>query len=233
MAFSSRCACSIESDGDAVLRQRIHQPRALTVFQLADVVDRETARGGRRSQQAASEARAFFVGPVHELHRHRRWRRGVKPQRLERRRDAQRAVEPAAVGHRIEMAADDHGLRRGAGQRHPVVAGRIGLDVQAELRDLAGEPGARIAPDRSPGEALGAVGIRGPRGELAQIGDDALGAGHERRTVEHRRSRRFESTRDRRVVAICPRACGSRDRVLRDATDVSSRGECYDRACRP
>ena len=64
----------------------------------------------------------FFVGPVDEPQRHRRRRARVHPQRLEPGDDAEAAVEPAAIGHRIEMAADDHRLRRRAGQRHPVVA---------------------------------------------------------------------------------------------------------------
>ena len=70
---------------DAVFRQRVHEPSALTILQIADGVDLQAAgrRGG--AQQTPPESRAFLVGPVDELERDRRRRRGVHPQRFERR----------------------------------------------------------------------------------------------------------------------------------------------------
>ena len=46
--------------------------------------------------------------------------------------------------------------------------------AQAELGDLAAEPLARVAPDRSPGEPLRAVGVEVRARKLAQIGNDSL-----------------------------------------------------------
>jgi hypothetical protein len=95
-------------------------------------------------------------------------------QHFERGRDAEAAVEPAAVRNGIEMAADNYGLRRSARQRDPVVAGRISRDVEPERGDFAAKPVARVTPDRSPRETLRSVGGCRPGGELAQIGDYPL-----------------------------------------------------------
>ena len=60
-------------------------------------------------------------------------------------------------------------------KRHPVVAGRIGLDLETERRHFFPEPLARVAPHRPPREALRAVGRRRARGKLAQVGDHSCG----------------------------------------------------------
>src|SRR5438093_1092953 len=72
------------------------------------------------------------------------------------------------------MTADDHRLRRRAGKGDPVVAGRIGVDAQPELRDPAAKPVARLAPHRTPREPLRPVCRRGAGSQLAKIVDDAL-----------------------------------------------------------
>ena len=131
---------------DPVFRERIDQPRALPICQLAHLLDLQAPGGGRRPEQAATEPSAFFVRPVHELQRHRRPGARVHPQRLEGRHHTEAAVEPSAIRHRVEMAADDDGLWRRAGHRHPVVAGRIRFDRQSELGNPALEPVARVAP---------------------------------------------------------------------------------------
>src|SRR5262249_13074669 len=111
--------------------------------------------------------------PVHELQRDGRLRAGVHAERLERRHHTKRAVQPAAIRDRIEVAADDHRLRRCSGERDPVIAGGVGVDGEAERRELVLEPGARLPPDGPPREALSAVGGGSPRGELAQVVDHA------------------------------------------------------------
>src|SRR4029078_143009 len=69
---------------------------------------------------------------------------------------------------------DDHGLWRRAGNRHPVVAGRVGFDGQAQPGDLAAEPVTSVAPDRSPRQALRSVGGAGALLEFTQSGNNAL-----------------------------------------------------------
>ena len=175
---------------DAVFRERIHERRPLPILQLAHLVDFQAAGRGGGSEKAPPKARAFFIGPVDELQRHRRLRVRVHAERLERRHHTEAAVEPSAVRHRVEMAADDHGLGRGAGQRHPVVAGRVGVDAQAELGDLGLEPLARVAPHRSPRETLRAIGRRRARRQLAEIINHAL----------HTKYRRRGSHRERPII---------------------------------
>ena len=160
---------------DAVLRQRVDEPRALTVLQLADVVDLQTAGRRRRSEQAAAEARAFFVRPVHQPQRHRRRRRRrasaalrAPPPRRGSRRASRRSAPSRDGCRRSRFSATRPAASPSCCRRNPVSI------AQAELGDLACEPRARVAPHRPPGEALRAVGCRGARRELAQIGDDAF-----------------------------------------------------------
>ena len=150
----------------AVLRQRVDEPRAAAIDQLAHLVDLQAAGGGRRPEQAPAEAGAFLVGPVHQFQRDRRPLGGVHPQDFECGHDAERPVEPPAVRHRIKMAADDDRPGRGAAKRDPVVSRGIGVDRESEPGDLAGKPRARVAPHRSPGQPLGAVCRRRPRRQL-------------------------------------------------------------------
>ncbi len=175
LQFLPRVDHAIEQD--AVLGQRIHQPGALAILQVSDVVERQAAGRRRRSEQAPAEARPFFVGPVHELQRDRRRLPRVRAQGFERGHDPERAVQPTAVRHRIQMRADDHGLLRGSCERDPVVAGGIGLDREAEGRDFFLEPDAGVAPHRTPREALRSVGRRRPRSQFAQFGDHPPGPG--------------------------------------------------------
>ena len=161
-------------DVHAVLRQRVDQARAVAIDQLAHLVDLQAAGGGRRAEQAAAEAGAFLVGPVHQLQRDRRPPGGVHAQHFERGHHAETSVQPSAVRHRIEMAADDDRARRVAADRHPVVAGGIGLDGEPEFGDPGGEPRARLAPHRSPGQPLGPIGGRRARRQLTKIGNHSL-----------------------------------------------------------
>ena len=95
--------------------------------------------------------------------------------------------------------------------------------VQAELGDLAVEPLARVAPHRPPGEALRAVGRRGARGELAQVGDDPLCIHRPlqiRRTQRPRRSHlgrpgsaHAELVDMAALRSIVRKACAERNRV--------------------
>ena len=70
------------------------------------LVGHRAGRGGRAEERAA-EACTLFVGPVDEANRQRRRPfLGEPAQHLEARDDVERAVEPAAVRHRIDVTAD-------------------------------------------------------------------------------------------------------------------------------
>ena len=129
------------------------------------------AAGARRPQQAAREARALFVGEVHDGQRHGRRPAGVAAERLDARQHAERAVEPAAVGHRVEVAADDDGLRSCARQRDPVVAGDVGLGAQSFRASTVVEPAACVTPHRTPRHPLGAMGVARPRRQGTEVGN--------------------------------------------------------------
>ncbi len=112
-------------DFDAVLAQRIDEANTGPIDETAHVFELEAAARRRRAEEAPAEPRALFVGPVHELQRHRRPLAGVGAQRLEASHHAERAIEPAAVRDRVEMAADDDRAVGIAAQRRPAVAGGV------------------------------------------------------------------------------------------------------------
>ncbi len=157
---------------DAVLCQRLREPYALAVHQVSHAVGHETPACGRRPQEAARETRALFVGEVHDGQRHGRDGAVEPTERLDAREYAKRAVEPAAVGHGVQVAADDDGV--GARARHgdPVVAGDVGFCAQPRLNQHEVEPAACVTPDRTPRHSLGAMGVAGPRRQGAKVGND-------------------------------------------------------------
>ena len=94
---------------DAVLAQRVRQRdrrrASRSCAQLVLVAHR--AGGRRRAEERAAEARALLVGPVDEPDRQRRRALlGDPPQHLDAGDDVEAAVEPAAVRHRVDVAAD-------------------------------------------------------------------------------------------------------------------------------
>ena len=86
------------------------------------------ARGCARAEEPAAEARAFLVGPVDEPHRDRRLALlGDPTQHLDAGDDVQASVEPAAVRHRVDVAADEDGALRVAAEREPLVPRLVDL----------------------------------------------------------------------------------------------------------
>ena len=128
-------------------RERVGQGDAVAVGQPAHGVGVERAGAGARAEQAAAEARALLVGPVDELERERARLGGERAQHLERGDDAERAVEPAAVGHRVEVAADDHEALVVAGRvAHVLPAASVSTVDAADRVELAAQPVARERP---------------------------------------------------------------------------------------
>ena len=120
-------ASSARVEVDAVRGERVGKRDAVAVRELAQLVLVGHRAGGRaRAEEAAAEARALLVGPVDEPHRDRRRPFvGDAPQHLGAGDDVEAAVEPAAVRHRVDVAADEDGALRLAGEREPLVAGRV------------------------------------------------------------------------------------------------------------
>ena len=182
-AFEPRAGVERAVEVDAVRRQRVGQRGAVAVGQPAHGVGLEAPGGGAGAEQAAPEARALLVGPVHELEREPARLRGERAQHLEPGDDVQRPVEPAAARHRVQVPADDHELVGLAGRRRPRVARLVGLDGHAVDRvELRAQPLARRDPRVRPRDPLGAVVVPGPAAQLLQPLDRARGVdgGHQR-----------------------------------------------------
>ena len=70
----------------------------------------EIARAGGGTEQTFPEARAFFIGPIDQAHRHRRLPsefRTDAPQDFQAGESVERTIEPAAVRHRVDVTADE------------------------------------------------------------------------------------------------------------------------------
>jgi hypothetical protein len=93
---------------DAVLAQCVRQRDPVAVGQPPQLVlVGHRAGRRRRAEQRAAEARALLVGPVDQAHGQRRLALlRDPPQHLDTGDDVEAAVEPAAVRHRVDVAAD-------------------------------------------------------------------------------------------------------------------------------
>ena len=111
------------------------------VREARDRVRVELARERGGAEQAEAEARALLVGPVDQRRAGLRGDEslGVRPQDSDGRHDAERAVEPASVGHGVDVRADR--------QRRPARRRRRGAPTGCRPRrarsTLRSRPGAR------------------------------------------------------------------------------------------
>jgi hypothetical protein len=91
-------------DVDPVLSEDLGQAVALFVAEAAEHLEIERAHTGGRAEQAAAEPGALLVGPVDQGDGDRRRALGgERAQQLEPGHHAQRAVEPAAFRHAVEV----------------------------------------------------------------------------------------------------------------------------------
>ena len=173
-ALERRARVERRVEVDAVLAQRVGQRRPVAVGQAADGVGLQRAGGRARAQQAAPEARALLVGPADELERQRPRLGRLRAQHLEAGEDVEDPVEPPAVGHRIQVPADDDEALGVARRGGPEVAGRVALDADAvDGGELVAEPVVGRLPGVGPRDALGAVVVAGQALELAQVRNDS------------------------------------------------------------
>jgi hypothetical protein len=168
---------------DAESPDRLGQRRAVGVLQRTQVVlVGHRAGSGRGAEEGAAEAGALLVGPGDEPDGQRRLALlGDPAQHLGGGDDVERAVEPAAVGDRVEMPAEDERALVGAAQRPPLVAGRIEALLRARAIELPRHPLLRAAPGICPGDPLRPVLVARQLLQLAQLGDRSGGIeGHGR-----------------------------------------------------
>ena len=126
---------------------------------------RSSAPVSSREPAHATPNRAPSSSPKHGHAERARGAEPVRAQRVERGErgdDAERAVERAAVGHRVQVrAGDDAGpVRVGIAPPGPQVAGPVGRDVQPAGLGLAREPVPQLGVLPGPGEPPVPAGAR-------------------------------------------------------------------------
>ena len=165
---------------DAVLADDVLEAPAVGVAQVAHGVGIERAGHGGGAEEAAAEARALLVGPVDERDgARRRALRGDRAQRLERPHHAERAVEPAAVRHGVDVGADHDGVGALTREPRPQVAGLVDLDLDRQLGERLAQQPARVLPLVRPAQPPRPAGTAGQLGERTQVGDRALWLTHD------------------------------------------------------
>ena len=166
---------------DPVLAQGVGQADAVAVAEQAGLVQIEVARTGGASEQALAEARAFLVGPVDESDGDRRVAAVLRVDAAEDfdpGENVEAAVEPAAVGHGIQVAADEQSALGVAAQGGPEVARRVGVDFHGERGQGGAQVSAGGGPRRGEGDPLRAVFVAGQGMQFFEFGNGA-GRGEE------------------------------------------------------
>ena len=109
-------------------------------IEAARFIHVEIAGAGGRAEQALAETRAFFVRPIHEAHRDGRLAvvlRVDAAQNFHARQHVETAIEPAAVRHGIDVAADEQRLFRFAAQCGPGIARRVVVNLDRQRCELS------------------------------------------------------------------------------------------------
>ena len=154
----------------------------------------------RAAEEAAAEARALLVGEVDERERPRRRRAALRPgpQHPDRRHHPEGAVEPAAVGHRVEVRAEHQGRLRARPRGSPRgCPPRRTRRLEPDLSEQLAEEGARLAATPRPSRAAGRRSrAAGAPVELAQVGDHPVGV--DRRATLSTSARSASRARSRR-----------------------------------
>ena len=159
---------------DPIGGQHVLEPVAVAIAQIASRLDVKPPGERGTTEQAASEAGAFLVGPVDECERTERAGSVTSPpmQNAERRHHAERTVEPAARRHRVQVGAHRQGRLVLALQPGPHVPGFVALGLDPDLGEQLAEKRAGLVPRLRPGDAASAGWTAGAAVELAQLGDD-------------------------------------------------------------
>lgn len=160
---------------DAFGAEGVGEGDAVFVFEGGGFGEVEVAGAGGGAEEAFAEAGAFFVGPIDESDGDG-WAVGVGGGEVaedgESGEGAETAVEPAAVGDGVDMAADEEGAFGLTGESGPEVAGLVAVGFDAgDGVDLLLEPGSSGAPSGGEGDTLGAVFVPCERAEFFEFGD--------------------------------------------------------------
>src|SRR3989475_1941631 len=132
--------------GVATLSERTKRPRdrhAVTVATLERAIGQAAERGAR-PEEPDPEPCALLVRPGDDLDRAAEARPRVEDRvdGLDRAQDADRCVEPAALGHRVEMRADDGRGAPPLGPRRLETRPQVRRGVAAHRRATCAQPAA-------------------------------------------------------------------------------------------
>ena len=96
------------------------------------------------------KARAFFVGPIDQTNCDGRLALVLRvdaPQNFDAGQHVQTAIEPAAVRHGIDVAADEQRFVGFAAQGRPKISGRVIVNFQPPISStLPAQPFSRLRP---------------------------------------------------------------------------------------
>ena len=172
--FELRAAFFDAFEIHADVPERVGQGNAILVLEDTGLVHVEVARASRRAEQTFSKARPFFISPIDEPDRHGRFAGvlGVEAsENLDPGQHIEAAIEPAAIGHRVDVTANEQGAVTLAAQRAPEIARGVGMNHHRQRREFFPEPGAGLGPGRSERHALRAVFVAGQGAQFLEFGD--------------------------------------------------------------
>src|SRR5919199_730554 len=161
---------------DAARGQRVRQGDALAILEPPYGVGVERTGHSAGAKEAAAEAGPLLIGPVDQAEGRGRGRLRIHTQHLQRRRNAEAAVQPAAAGHGVDVGTNHDDVGRLAGEGRPQVAGLVELDRAGQLGQLGTQPVARLLPLGSPAQAPRAIRAARQRRQLTQVAYDTVRA---------------------------------------------------------
>ena len=157
---------------DADRPEGVGQADAPGVDEAPRLVHVEVAGARARPEQALAETGPLLVGPVDDADRDGGppSERVVNPaQHLDAGERVEAAIEPAAVRHRVDVAADEQGPVTRARQRRPEVARGVIVHLDGQARKAIAEPGTGGQPRRGEGHPLGTVFVARQRPERLEF----------------------------------------------------------------
>ena len=98
---------------DSVFLYRIDQMNPILIFQITRLVHVELARARRRPKKTFPKSCTFFIGPIDQPHCYRRVALVLgmnTSKKLNAGESIQTTIKPTAIGHRIDMSANEQRL---------------------------------------------------------------------------------------------------------------------------
>ena len=157
--------------GGELRGQCVGEADAVGIDDIGERVELFEAAPGHAAHAAGGETAALLVGPGDDLDGTARRGAGVvqRGQRLQPGDHAVDAVEAAAVGLGVHVAAGEHGggVRIGAVAAQPEIAGGVDRDRGADLARPADQQAARLAVELGEAGAVDAVAGMAPMRAIA------------------------------------------------------------------